>query len=243
MKDLFSDHSNAYAKYRPGYPPELIEIICSVCENHNKVWDCATGNGQMALLLAPYFKHVLASDISKNQIAVAPSIHNITYSVQPAENTNYPDRSFDLVVVAQAIHWFDFDAFWKEVKRVLKPGGIVALTGYGLASINERIDQVVYQLYQPILSAYWPPERAHIENEYASIPFPFERVDVPELVNKKQWPLDHFLGYLRTWSAAKRYQQDLGHDPIELIREDLEQLWDTKTVVSFPLLLKIGRNL
>src|SRR4029077_6881846 len=99
-KDLFSQQASIYAKYRPGYPEELIEYILSHVTNRETAWDCATGNGQAALLLSSYFKKVFATDISENQISHATQNPAITYLLSAAEKTSFTDNTFDLITVA-----------------------------------------------------------------------------------------------------------------------------------------------
>lgn len=128
-RKTFSVASAAYASGRPLYPTELFTWIASNCESHRKAWDCATGNGQAALGLAPHFECVEATDISAEQIEHCFPAPNISYSVQPAEQTMFPTSNFDLVAVAQALHWFDFERFWPEVWRTAKPNAFFCAWG------------------------------------------------------------------------------------------------------------------
>ena len=109
MKDLFSQQAAEYAKYRPNYPQNLYDFIFKHVKSFGSAWDCGTGNGQAAAALAKKFKHVVATDLSENQIRHADLKPNITYIVCRAEKTAFQNQSFDLVTVAQALHWFDFD--------------------------------------------------------------------------------------------------------------------------------------
>jgi len=68
------------------------------------------------------------------------------YAVSAAEKTLFGDNSFDLISVAQAIHWFDFKAFYSEVKRTLKHGGLLAVIAYGLLKINLDADKIINHL-------------------------------------------------------------------------------------------------
>src|SRR5262245_43157313 len=121
-KDLFSKQSDLYAKYRPTYPKKLYEYILSFVIERNTAWDCATGNGQAAVILSDYFKKVIATDISAAQIEKAIPKENIEYSICSAELTSFAENTFDLVTVAQAYHWIKWKEFKKEVTRVCKPG-------------------------------------------------------------------------------------------------------------------------
>ncbi|MGQ0738030.1 MAG: class I SAM-dependent methyltransferase [Bacteroidota bacterium] len=146
MKDNFSGLADIYAKYRPHYPAELFIFILSNISVKETAWDCATGNGQTAKDLAPHFKKVFATDISQKQLDHAPYLPNVIYAVQPAEQTDFPPDSFDLVTVSQALHWFRFDDFYKEVKRVLKPGGWIAAWTYSGVQVSPEIDERIKKI-------------------------------------------------------------------------------------------------
>jgi ubiquinone/menaquinone biosynthesis C-methylase UbiE len=143
-KDLFSKQAALYAKYRPFYPAALIDYILSFVERKQTAWDCATGNGQAALLYADQFKKIFATGISEKQIAQATAHPKISYSISEAERTTFADNSFDLITVSQAYHWFQFDAFFTEATRVGKNGCIVAAWGYKLAvCADENINELM----------------------------------------------------------------------------------------------------
>jgi SAM-dependent methyltransferase len=243
MKDNFSSASDLYAKFRPSYPPELYNYLrdnLPTCEN---AWDCGTGNGQVAAELAKFFKTVCASDISEQQIEQAVKLPNISYSVQPAEKTNFPDRFFDLIVVAQAIHWFDFGAFYKEVHRVAKPGALLVVIGYGNLGVNPAIDEVIEELYQDITGPYWDPERRYIDENYSTIPFTGDELACPSFTNSYDWTPEHLLGYLGTWSGVKHYIKATGKNPLEMLGEKFKKAWglDSTRKVRFPLLLRVAK--
>jgi SAM-dependent methyltransferase len=244
MKDNFSDHADLYASYRPGYPGALYDYILSIVPEKNCAWDCGTGNGQFAAALASSFTKVCATDISAAQLQHARQRDNITYSQQPAEHTDFPPEYFDLVVVAQAIHWFDFEQFYAEAGRTLKPGGALVITGYGLIRIDAAADKLVQHFYTDIVGPYWDPERKYIDEEYKTIPFPFEEAAVPALYHQLLWTREQFTGYLATWSAVQHYIKDKGVNPVTLISEELDTLWPEgeQKPVRFPTLLRAGRK-
>lgn len=243
MKDNFSSSSDKYAKFRPDYPQAIFEFLYPLLENKAVAWDCATGNGQIAKELAKEFNLVEASDISKEQIKHAYQSDNINYSLQAAEKTNYLDNSFDLITVGQAVHWFDFDEFNAEVKRVGKPSSILALIGYELIQISPEIDAIIAHFYKNIIGEFWDPERRHIENSYQQIPFPFQEIQTPEIKNIKDWSYDNLIGYLNTWSAVKHYMTKNNTNPIELIEKDLKKAWGNieNRKAIFPIIFRAGR--
>ena len=171
MKDNFSRQSAIYAQYRPAYPQALYEFIFSQVANKEAAWDCGTGNGQAAMELSKSFAKVFATDISQRQINNAVLRDNISYSVQPAEKTDFPDNSFDLVTVAQALHWFRFDDFYPEVKRVTKPDGVFASWAYSLLRISNEINTLIEDHHYNTLNYYWDKERKYVDEEYRNIPF------------------------------------------------------------------------
>lgn len=241
MKDNFSSGSDHYAKFRPTYPESLLESILSNVQSRSRAWDCGTGNGQMAALLTTHFDTIDATDISANQLAHGIQHPKITYSTQPAEHTNFPNRSFDLIIVAQAIHWFDFEKFYQEVKRTLHPEGLFVITGYGLIRVTKTIDKVIDHFYQHIIGPYWDPERQHIDEGYRTIPFPFRELPTPALQSTHHWSMEQFLGYISTWSAVKHYISNHHHSPIPQLQNQLKQIWGTSQVVTFPVLFRMGK--
>lgn len=243
MKDNFSVQSAAYAQFRPTYPQELYDFLFSLLTEQHTAWDCATGNGQVARELAKHFTHVFATDISENQLKHAVKKENITYLMEDSEKSSFPDNTFDLITVAQAIHWFNFEAFNAEVKRTLKPGGIFAVFGYGVMHIDRQVDAVIHKLYKEILGGYWDTERRHIDEGYLNIPFPFQELSVPNLSIKTTWDFDQLIGYLNTWSALQHYKKandDIS--PLDSIMPELEVAWGGgEKEVNFPILLKVGK--
>lgn len=242
IKANFSANSSEYAQFRPTYPAELYSFLESLVEQKETAWDCGTGNGQVAGELAKFFKRVEATDISQQQLDNAVKMSNINYSLQPAEKTNFEDNSFDLISVAQAIHWFDFSQFYKEVNRTLKPAGIIAVFGYGLFKSNEQTNELINHFYRKIVGPYWDLERRYLDEEYRSIPFPFEEIQSPDLEMEIHWDLEHLIGYLKTWSAVKHFQKKHCYNPVDVISGDLRNAFGERGVVKLPLFLRVGQK-
>ncbi|GAB4507569.1 MAG: class I SAM-dependent methyltransferase [Sulfuricaulis sp.] len=244
FKDHFSNHAVDYARYRPDYPAALYEFLAKAVKRHELVWDCGTGSGQAALGLTEYFDRVIATDPSAEQIRNAARHEKISYVVAPAEQTEIPSRSADLITVAQAVHWFDVERFYQEVRRVLKPDGMLAIWCYGLSRINPAVDKVVQHYYTNIVGPYWPPERHYIDEKYETIPFPFVELPAPEFHMKAEWDLNEFMGYLHTWSATQRFQKKNEQNPIDIVHRILVKIWgepQTRQTIRWPLYLRIGR--
>ena len=242
MKDNFSIQAKKYSKYRPDYSYKIIDYIVSKVPIKQNVLDVATGNGQVASKLVDYFEQVYATDISAEQLKNLVDEENIVYKQESAENTLFNDNQFDLITVAQAIHWFDFDAFYTEATRILKPTGILVVMGYGQISTNLVSDKLINRLYKDILGSYWDEERKYVDENYETIPFPFEEVKADKFVDEYTWSFEHLLGYLGSWSAVQHYIKKNGSNPIDLIKEELKESWENSdNKVTFPLLLRIGK--
>ena len=243
FKDHFSGHSNSYQQYRPTYPDELFQYLASLAPAQDFAWDCATGNGQAAVSLANYFSQVIATDASDKQIAHALPKSNVKYRVAKAENAPITGNSIDLITVAQALHWFDTESFFREALRVLKTKGVLAVWSYRFLSISPELDNTVYYLYKDILDPYWPAERKLVDEGYAHIDFPFHRMSVPSFKMTANWNFSQLLGYLSTWSAVERYKAKQGSDPILIIKDKLQDLWgnpDTSKLIQWPLSMNVG---
>lgn len=243
FSDYFSACARDYAEYRPSYPEALFAFLSDQAPGHGLCWDCATGNGQAAVALAERFDAVIATDASAQQLARATPHPSVTYRRAMAESSALPPASADLITAAAAVHWFDLDAFYAEVRRVARPDGVVAVWSYGAnPRISPPIDAIVERLAEEILGTYWPAELVHNRTRYARLPFPFDEIDAPAFVARATWDLDAFLGHLRSWSAVTPYADATGRDPVEEVRRDLERAWAAETHrVSWDLHLRVGR--
>ena len=173
FQDHFSAQAADYAKFRPGYPRELFDYLGSIAPSRQLAWDCGTGNGQAAGGLALVFDRVIATDASDKQIANAQSHERVDYGVAPAENSGIKSATVDLIMIAQALHWFDLNRFYAEARRVLKPNGVLAASAYNLLHVEPAIDEVVNRYYYEVVGPFWPPERKLVE-QFADLPFPFQ---------------------------------------------------------------------
>ncbi len=241
-KDLFSNHAQDYATFRPTYPKELYDFIFSHVEEFELAWDAGTGNGQVARDLSKHFRKVLATDISAKQIENAFYTENIFY-YQVGETTSFPKDSFDLICVAQAIHWFDRDRFYGEVNRVAKPGAIIVVWGYGLLSVDPEIDLLIHDFYVNIVGPYWDKERNLIDEQYKTISFPFREIETPEFSFSLLWTLGELQGYLTTWSSVQKFMKAKNFNPVEKLIAQIQPKWKSdKMKINFPFFVRAGYN-
>jgi len=241
IKDRFSNHAKQYAIFRPTYPKELYDFIFSHVKKFDVAWDCGTGNGQVARDLSTRFKVVEATDISEQQLANAYKAENIFYT-KADEKTNFPDAHFDLITVAQAIHWFNISEFFKEVKRVAKKDAIIAVWGYSLPTLNPEVDKRLQEFYSKVVGPYWDKERRLIDAQYKTILFPCSEIRTPEFSLSLKWNLEEFQGYLSTWSSVQKYIQANQINPVESFMKEILPLWKSdRQNINFPLFLRLGK--
>ncbi|MDY7093961.1 MAG: class I SAM-dependent methyltransferase [Acidobacteriota bacterium] len=247
MTQAFPDHFSAvasgYASYRPGYPEELFRWLAEVTPGRRVAWDCATGSGQAAVPLGGHFGRVLATDGSVSQLLQARSAPRACYAAATAEAAPWAHASVDLVTVAQALHWFQLESFYREVRRVLRPGGVVAAWCYDLFTLGDDLDPELRDLYDGQLGPYWPPQRRFIDQGYRTLDFPFEEISAPTFELRESWTLEQVTGYLETWSALRRSRRQ-GFDPLPEATARLRAAWgsEPRRAVVWPVHLRVGRR-
>lgn len=244
--DHFSRQAPGYAKYRPSYPDALFSWLADHAPGHDLAWDVGCGSGQASVSLATHFRRVIATDLSTAQIENARPHPHVEYRVAPCEASGLPDACCDLVAVAQAIHWFGFDAFHAEARRVLKPGGLVAAWTYTLLRGEPAINAVIKKFYAEVLAPWWPPQRCWVEQGYAGMPFPFATVaPAPTFEIRMPRTLVDLVSYIGTWSAVQRCIAETGVDPARELQARLRPVWgapDAAREIVWPIALLAGHT-
>ncbi len=243
FQHLFDPQAANYIRYRPGYPKELFEFLSNVVPNKQMAWDAGTGSGQAAVQLGQIFQQVVGTDSSDAQISQAPSIENITFRAFPAEESQLADSSCDLITAANAVHWFDLDAFYKEVNRVLKPQGVIAVWGYGWLIGPDYLQETLDAFYERV-KPYWPPPTKYVQEKYRNLPFPFLEIEAPSLVHEDEWTIERMLGFYSSWSASELYRKTVGESPIVQLAKDLQEIAPSNSMhkIKLPLYMRVGRR-
>lgn len=243
FRDYFSEQAQGYARHRPHYPEPMFEYLSSLAPSRALAWDCGTGNGQAALALAERFQQVVATDASAAQIASAFSHQRITYRVEPSEETSIPSSSVDLITVGTAVHWFDFEPFYAEVRRVGRAGAILAVWTYHLPVIDPEIDGFLEDFYRDTLAGYWPERIRYLDQRYQTLPFPFKEIRPPYFEMQANWNLERLIGFLASWSAVRKLVESRGEQAFARQIDMLEQLWGARSrerEIRWPLHFRIG---
>ena len=243
FKDHFSARSEDYAASRPDYPPELAAFLASSAPGRGLALDCGCGTGQLSLLLADEFDRVIATDASAQQITAARPHPRIDYRVAPAEASGLDAGTADLIVAAQAAHWFDLDGFYAEARRVAKPSALLALVAYGVFHVEADAEPVLQEFYWRTMGPYWPAERRHVEEGYRTLPFPVPEIPQPDLAIERHWSRDQFLLYVETWSAVREAEKRGQRALVEDFAKALPAVWpdDARLLVRWPITVRAGR--
>jgi SAM-dependent methyltransferase len=245
FKDLFAQGAADYARFRPRYPDALFAWLASASPGRQLALDVGTGNGQAAVALAAHFERVIGLEPSQAQLGKAESHPRVSYQQAPAEALGQADGSVDLVLAAQAFHWFKAEPFFAEATRVLQPRGLLALVTYNLCEVTPAVDALVAELYQARLGRYWEPERRLVEAGYAGVApaSGFVALPAPAFALAHELDAQGFIGYLGTWSALGRARRETGADPLAELSPALQSAYGPGTqLVRWPLVVRTWRR-
>ena len=247
--ERFSSRVENYIKYRPSYPAAVLELLSSRCGlgAGSVVADVGSGTGILTELLLETGAAVFA--VEPNLAMREAAERNLNdygrfRSIDgTAEATTLAQSSVDLITASQAFHWFDHPRFFDEVRRIARPGAVVAVWCYGIDRITPEIDAVVDELYTGYLGTSWEPERRLVENLYRGVAFPFDELAPPRFEMEARWRLEHLVGYIETWSALGTYRKTHADDPMQVIVPKLERVWGDagERLVTWPVGMRAGR--
>ncbi len=243
-EDQFSQQAALYARARPHYPETFYGYLASLAPAHDVAWDCGTGSGQAALGTAAHFRRVVATDMSHSQLAHAFAHPRVRYAVALAEHCPLRSASADLVTVSQAAHWFDHDRFHAEVRRVLRPGGVVALWTYFLPDVTPAVNALWQRFYAEVAGPYWSAGVRYVEAAYETLPFPFREVRPPAFTVTAHWTADDAFDFFNSWSATQKIIAATGENPFvrggDLYRAFAAAWGDAARRVTWPLIARVG---
>ena len=243
-EDHYSEHAEAYARYRPRYPGELFAWLASVSPGRSLAWDAGTGSGQVAVALAEHVDHVIATDASVDQLARAVRHERVEYRNERADRGSLVSASVDLITAGAAAHWFDLDGFYREVRRVGRRDAVIALFSYGPRDFADAIDPIVHRFQEEILAGFWPERIQYVHDRYATLSFPFEEIAAPLFSMTAEWNLRELMAFLETWSASQRYFQERGTRATSEIEPELARAWgdpNSRRLLQCPLFVRAGR--
>ncbi|WP_026917718.1 class I SAM-dependent methyltransferase [Gordonia shandongensis] len=238
----FDAAGDRYAAFRPTYPPSIVDVLADSAPDTDVAIDVGCGTGQLTTLLTRRFARVVGLDPSPDQLRHAASDPAVTYRLSSAERLDVPDDTAAVVTVAQAAHWFDLSAFYREVRRISRPGGVLALITYGVVDLDADLAARFDRFYRDEIGPYWPPERRHVDDGYASLDFPLDRLDAPSATITRSWTHAEFIGYLETWSATRRARAAGAGETVDRSARELSELWGTgRRRVRWPVTTVMGR--
>jgi len=241
----FSFARNTYAKFRPDYPDSVFqEVTKRLKGERNLAVDIGAGTGQASIPLTSYFNKVIAIDPSPGMLQQVSSIpNNLEFRQGSAEKIDIATSTVDLIVSAQAVHWFDLPLFFAETKRLLRPQGLLALWGYSLCNIDHpECQKIIQEYYWQTLKGYWPPDREKIDNHYKDIiPINYQKVENYLTSMSKEVDIQSFIGYLTTWSGLNEYKKKNPgkEDPLISVQKRMEEALGTnqKFTLTFPVFM------
>jgi SAM-dependent methyltransferase len=249
IKNHFEEKGSDYSKYRPTYPEELATSLASLCAAKEHVLEVGCGTGQLSGILATHFANVTATDPSLEQINNATPFDRVSYKQENAEQISLAENCVDLIVAAQAAHWFNLPEFYQQAKNVGKDHALIALISYGVLDIKGSLDtekqmsERFKQFYWQEIHDHWPAERQHVENGYQSFDFPFEEIALPALSIQREWTTAELMDYIETWSATRLARKAGEGKIIETFQQDINALNPDKLAthkINWPIVGRLG---
>jgi trans-aconitate 3-methyltransferase len=265
------DQGKNYAKLRRTYHPSVVEAVINQHTTTggklDTLLDIGCGPGTATFDVASHFPHAIGLDPSEGMIATARAVGGTTstgeavrFEISTAEdlgvNLSPPvaNGSIDLIIAANAAHWFDMAGFWRAAARVLKPGGSVAMWTSGNIAAHPdlpnaaAIQAAIDEHQEKNLLPYFESGNFLTRNSYKTLPLPWTLKEPITAFDKgsffrREWQinetfyvgppevdLDTFEKMVAVGSAETRWRQahpdDVGteRDIIKILRKKIEHL-------------------
>jgi len=267
------EHVKLYVDSRPSVPTKLVTKITEYLKQNRPgpfglAVDVACGSGQSTLVLAEEgsFEKIVGIDVSPGQIREAnqrsDKPENVEFKESPAEVMPFEDASVDVVYVNMAIHWFNRDLFFTEVQRVLKSGGVLAISMFtntgresplGLEPDAKQRFDAAQEAFNKEILPYFDKKIGLYMDDYKPIhPLPgFKRpqyISGPELTfQRKASSTLQFKNMLTTsaYQLMKKSNPDLAEKIAEEMKKEFEAcVGDLDKELSFEhsMILLLGTN-
>jgi SAM-dependent methyltransferase len=240
----FSSVAGGYAVSRPTYPPELFAWLAGTAARRDVAWDAATGSGQAAVGLAAHFERVIATDSSEAQLRHAIPHERVIYRVARSEESGIESGSVDLVAAATALHWFDLPSFYDEVRRVARPGAVLAAWTYHVAHATAPLDTILWPFYRDVVQQYFAAGARLVDDRYEAIALPGAPLNPPAFVMTATWNASQILSFVRTWSGVQARLESTGEDPVAAIEPAVERACGgagARVAIRWPIYLRAAR--
>lgn len=189
----------------------------------------------------------MATDINESQLQRAMKHPKVTYHHTPLSMSDDDlvtllggENSIDLIVVAQALHYFDLKRFYSIVKRVLrKQGGIIAAWVYNDLIITPKVDSIMKRLVDSTLPFRNPTMNLAFDG-YKTIEFPFNYKNVrlgtqgsPKVLDiPHKLSLNGFLGFLKSWQPLVKAKEQGVELLTSCMIDEFKEAWGDDTQVK-----------
>jgi len=251
MKDStkrFSSRVENYIKYRPGYPPAMIDFLKSTCQLTPEltIADIGSGTGILTELFLKNGNTVFGVEPNQDMREAAerllksyPGFRSVAAS---AEATPLDNQSVDMITAGQAFHWFDRERARKEFVRILKPGGWVVLI-WNDRDISAR---PFFEAYENLLVTFGTDYEAvghkHVDMKIIGSFFGANSFEFASFPNEQVFDFEGLKGRL----LSSSYAPEAGHPKHAPMLETLERIFgehqtEGKVVFEYDTAVYFGR--
>jgi SAM-dependent methyltransferase len=226
--ERFTGRVESYRRFRPGYPPEIADLLRRTCglTPDSVIVDIAAGTGRLTeIFLAAGFPVIAVEPNAEMRAACAELTRDfpkLRVVEGTAEATGLADRSVDLITVAQAMHWFDLEKTRAEFLRILKPGGWCAVLYNNRPPAGDAFHEGYERLLHEFGIDYTAVKEQHMSRKRLAGFFAPSPMECAVLANVQSFDLEGLEGRL----LSSSYMPQPGHPRFEAMREAVRRLFD-----------------